>query len=80
MIDVLTNKPMRVIAAKDDASYFDLAVSQVEAVRKVLDEHGIQYWVSESRFSLNNGPWKTTIQISARSGPVVAQAALDSVP
>jgi hypothetical protein len=80
MIDVITNKPIRVTDGGEGASYIRLAVSQLDTVRQLLDQHGIQYWLSESILSVNGGPAKTSIHISKRSGPAAAQAVLDGVP
>jgi hypothetical protein len=80
MIDITTNKPLRVIDGGEGASYIRLAVSQLDEVRQLLGKHGIQYWLSEDILSINGGPEKTNIHISRRSGPAAAQAVLDSVP
>jgi hypothetical protein len=79
MIDVTTNEPLRVTDAGEGASYLRLAVSQLDAVQKLFDQHGIQYWLSERHISYDGGPYITHIHISNRSGPKAAQAVLDSV-
>ncbi len=80
MIDVTTNEPLQVTDAGEGFSYIRLAMSQLDAVRNLLDQHGIQYYLSEHIISFDGGPEKTNIHINRRSGPTTVQAILDSVP
>jgi hypothetical protein len=80
MIDVTTNKPLQVSDGGEGVSYIRLAMSQVDEVRRLLDQHGVQYWLSEQIISFDGGPAKTNIHISRRTGPAATQAILDSAP
>lgn len=83
MIDEMTKQPMRVIRVEDwrNPGLFkpiltDVAVSQLDEVKRVLDRHGFEYWVN-SYFSWNGGPETTYVIFSWATDPAAVQAALD---
>ena len=79
MIDATTNKPLRVLTGRT-WSIIEVPVSRLEEVQRLLDRHGIRYWVSEDAFSFNGGPEESTITLNPGTDPQAVQAILDSVP
>ncbi len=80
MTDVTTRKPLSVGVDKTVGPYLDVTVSQLEAIRKLLDHHGIHYRVAEHAISLDGGPEKTLIFFGRKGDSHAVQAVLDSVP
>jgi hypothetical protein len=79
MTDVTTQKPLRVSTESAAGPYIDLPVSQLEDVCRLLDDHGIQYWVSENAISFDGGPETTVINLGRKGNAAAVQAILDGV-
>jgi hypothetical protein len=80
MTDVMTNKPLRLGLLSTGGSEMRLPASQLDAVRQLLDAHGVTYWVDDSQISFDGGPYLAYIHVSNRTAPAKVQALLDSVP
>jgi len=83
MIDTLTKQPLQVKTSgsspEKQVAYVKFPASQVDEIRSALDRHEVPYWVDESYFSYNGGPYTGTIYFRSWVDPKDAQAALDSV-
>ena len=83
MIDTLTKEPLQVKTSGSSpekmVAYLRFPASQVEDIKAVLDRHKVPYWVAESYFSFNGGPFMAKIYFRSWVDPKDAQAALDSV-
>ena len=79
MIDVTTKKPLSV-GLDRTGPYLDVTVSQLEAIRKLLDHHGVHYRVAEHAISIDGGPEKTLIFFGRKGDSHAVQAILESVP
>ncbi len=79
MIDAITNKRLRVEAEEDVPPTLDLPVSQLDEVRRLLDKHGIRYWVHEQVISFDGGPEEALINFGHSGDAKAIQAILDSV-
>jgi hypothetical protein len=79
MTNVLTNKPLRVWAEESEWPWINLPVSQLDEVRRLLDEHDIRYQVDEHILSINEGPFTTLIKLRRGTDGKAVQAILDSV-
>jgi hypothetical protein len=79
VIDVITKRPIHVTAQGTSRPYIRLAVSQLDEVQRLLDSHGIRYWVGEHFLSFNGGPEKATIDLGHGADAGAVQAIFDSV-
>jgi hypothetical protein len=79
MIDVTTNKPMRVSNAYPPRPSLEVALSQLEELQYLLDRHGLRYEVLENAISMNDGPFTTDVIFSRGTDADAVQAILDSV-
>lgn len=79
MIDVTTNKPLRISVGPRGHAEMRLAVSQLDDVRGVLDRHGVNYWLIDGIMSFNGGPEITYIGFSRNNNHEAVQAMLDAV-
>jgi hypothetical protein len=77
MIDVTTNKPIKVVESGDAPGSIDVPVIQLDEIRRVLDSHGLRYWVSEHYGSINGGPQRTLIVLYHATDAKAVQSALD---
>jgi hypothetical protein len=77
MIDVATQKPVKVKMAIVSGPYLDISMAQLDKVRAVLDAAGIKYWVSDSAISVNGAPAMTYVWINREADPDFIQARLD---
>jgi hypothetical protein len=80
MIDVTTNKPLRVLDNGTTLPMIELPFSQLDDVRRLLDGIGVRYWVDEEIISFNGGPEEALIVLGRGTDASAVQAALDSVP
>jgi hypothetical protein len=78
MIDATTKKPLRVSNEYPPAPYIRLPLSQLDEVRRLLDNHQIGYWVREYTISLDGGPERTVINLNPGTDVTTVQAILDS--
>jgi hypothetical protein len=79
MIDVITKKPLRVSIEYPPQPYIEVADSQLEGLQRLLDRHGIRYWVDEDSYSINDGPFTTIVTFYRETDAKAVQAVLDSV-
>jgi hypothetical protein len=80
MIDVTTNKPLRVSGPEIPRPYIRVPESQLDAVHRLLESHGIRHWVLENVFSWDGGPFIGKIDLGRDADRQAVQAVLDSVP
>jgi len=79
MTDSTTNLPLRVSTDAMVGPYIRLPYSQVDEVRRILDSHGIRYWVRENVISLSGGPFIAKVHLGRGADADAIQAILDSV-
>jgi hypothetical protein len=80
MIDVATQKPIKVGKGIESGPFIEVSMAQLDKVRAVLDAHGIKYWVSDSIMSFNGAPPVTWVHFYRKSDPQEIQARLDGDP
>lgn len=76
MVDVTTNKPLRVLTSTA-GPYIEVPVSQLAEIQRILDSHGIRYWVDQVAISLDEGPETTVINLGRSGDAAAIQAILD---
>ena len=77
MIDSLTNKPIEVIDYGDGEPFVLVQLDQLELVKKLLDEAGIQYSVHEDEYSVNGKPYVAWIDLPHQVDVSSVQRLLD---
>lgn len=80
MIDMTTEKPLRVSNDGTAGPYIMVPVNQLDAIRRLLDRHAVRYWVEEDVISLNDEPEIAVINLGRGADAVAVQAILDTEP
>jgi hypothetical protein len=75
--DVTTQRPLTVSTDGTVGPYIDVPFSQLDEVRRLLDDHGIRYSVEEAVISFNGGPEMAVIDLGRRGDAGAVQAILD---
>jgi hypothetical protein len=72
MVDVETHKPVRVIADPLAGPYIMVSQGQVEKVRSILQNNGVEHWVDHHAVSVNGSPYIVAIWVAKRldAGPI----------
>jgi hypothetical protein len=79
MTDRTTGQPMRVSTEGTAGPYISLPFDQLDEARRLLDSHGIRYWVDEHAISLNGGPFIAEVNLGRGADAKAVQEILDSV-
>lgn len=77
MTDSTTGSQMRVSTDGRGGPYLIVPVQQVDAVKRVLDQAHIHYWVDRTAVSMSGGPVLTVINFGKNAHADHIQAALD---
>jgi hypothetical protein len=77
MTDTTTQLPLQVSTDGTAGPYIELAVSQLDEVKRLLDSRQIQYWVGENAISLDGGPEFAVINLGRNADSQVVQTILD---
>ena len=77
MIDATTRNPLSVSTGGTAGPYLVVQVLQMDEIRRLLDQHGVRYWVGEFALSMDGGPEKTFINFGPGADTRAIQAALD---
>jgi hypothetical protein len=78
MIDVATEKPLRVETYSTEGAYIRVSVPQLDAIRQLLEHRKIDFEVHENALSINGGPEMTYIFLGRGADPHTIQEILDS--
>jgi len=78
MIDVTTERPLKVSTNGTVGPYIRVAVSQLDDLTRLLKSHGIGYAVDELSLSLNGAPAMTVVNLGRRGDAAAAQRIIDS--
>jgi len=79
MIDVTTKKPLILPTDGTGNASFELPLSQLGEVQRLLDGNNIRYWVMDEVISFNGGPEMAMIVLSRNADPNAVQAILDGI-
>ena len=79
MTETTTKKPLCVSTEGTAGPYIRLPFSQLDDVRRLLDSHGIAYWVGENAISLDGAPEVVVVNLGRGGDAVKVQAILDIV-
>jgi hypothetical protein len=80
MLDAVTKKPIQVTTHELAGSYIKFPAEQIPALRKLLEDHNIGFWVSHNIISIDKGPYMATINLRHKTDPKQVQALLDAAP
>lgn len=78
MTDIATKKPVQVRNEGTAGPYVRVPLDQVKEIEKLLNTHGIYYWVSEDAISFDNGPFITEINFGRKGDARAIQKVFDS--
>ena len=78
MLDIVTKEPLRISPNPGSNPSLRLPHTQVGQVTKLLDQHGIRYWVDSHIISMNGGPYIGSIYFYRETDPNKVQAILDT--
>ncbi len=79
MIDVTTKEPLQVSTDGTAGPYISVPLIQLEQIQRLLDSHGIRYYVQENAISLDGGPMIADIDLGRGADADHVQSLLDSV-
>ncbi len=79
MTNTKTQKPLQVSTEGTVGPYIDVPLSQLEEVKRLLDDHRIHYWVEENAISWNGGPYTIVINLGREGNAQAVQSLLNSV-
>lgn len=79
MTDSTTNKRLGVSTDGTTGPYIMVPVSQLEDVRRLLDNRRIGYWLEEEAISLDGSPEVAVINLGRGADAAAVQAILDNV-
>ncbi len=79
MIDAINRKSLSVSPGGTAGPYLVVQVLQLDEIRRLLDQHGVRYWVGADFFSMNGGPAEAMINLGRGADVAAIQAVLDSV-
>lgn len=79
MIDVTTHERLYVSTDGGAGPYIMVLEEQLGAVKALLDQNNVSYWVDEEAISIDGKPEVAVINLDHRSDPVTVQRLLDSV-
>jgi len=78
MIDASNDRPIQVSTDGGAGPYVAAPVDQIESIRRVLDEHGVSYWVDSHAVSLDGKPFVVVVNLSQDCDPIAVQELLDN--
>jgi hypothetical protein len=79
MNDATTQQPLRVSTDGTAGPYIMVPVSQLDEVKRLLNNRQIHFWVDENAISLNGIPEIAVINLGRVADARVVQGILDSV-
>jgi len=77
MTDAISQQPLRVSTDGTTGPYINVPVSQLDEVRRLLDDNKIRYWVEENSISWDGGPYLTVINLGREGNAAAVQSILD---
>jgi hypothetical protein len=79
MMDVQTNRPVKIVPHDTAGPYIEVSEGQLESVRSFLKVNGVDFWVRHGAVSFNRGPYLKEIYLSKKTDVPGVQGLLDSV-
>lgn len=79
MNDAVTRHPLRVSTDGSTGPYIMVPVSQLEEIRRVLDNHRLGYWIDENAISFDGSPEIAIVNLGRSADALAVQKILDSV-
>jgi hypothetical protein len=80
MIDIATQKPVRVRQEVNSRPYLTVRGEQIEPILKALQDQGVACWQVGGVMSINGQPGTGFIAIGINESAEHAQAILDAIP
>ena len=80
MSDMAMYQRPRLAIVPDARPFIDLFVSQLDELKRQLDQRGIGYWVDPWYLSFNHGPETALVHLDRGVDVVFIQSVLDRLP
>jgi hypothetical protein len=77
--DIATKQPLRVSGSGKASPFINVPVSQLGAIQRLLEQHGVPHFVDEFFISLNGAPEEAMVILSRSGDSIKVQRILDSV-
>jgi hypothetical protein len=77
MINTTKKKPIRVETGGTAGAFFEVPVSQLDDVRRLLDAHRFRYSVYDRYLSFNGGPEQALVHLGWGGDAIAVQKILD---
>lgn len=77
MTDATTHQRLRISTDGTAGPYIMVPVSQIDDVKRLLDDHQIRYWVEENAISVDGGPYISVVNLGREGNATAVQAILD---
>jgi len=77
MTDATTHQRLRISTDGTAGPYIMVPVSQIDDVKRLLDDHQIRYWVEENVISVDGGPYISVVNLGREGNAAAVQAILD---
>jgi hypothetical protein len=78
MTDLKTHEPLRVSTDSVGGPYLDVPLDQLADVRRLLDAHGVYYWVSQLAISINQSAKRIYVYFGRKGDADTVQRILDA--
>lgn len=77
MIDATTQQPLRIFTNGAAQPQIRVLTSQLDEIKRVLDQYTVRYSVSELAISINGGPERTVVTFGNEADVARIQAIFD---
>jgi hypothetical protein len=78
MNDATTEQPLRVSTDGTAGPYIMVRLSQLDEVKRLLDDKRVRYWVEENAISWSGSPYIAVINLGREGNATAIQAMLDA--
>lgn len=78
MTDTMTQERLLVSTGGKVGPYIRLPLSQLEGVKRLLDQHHVRHWVREHAIAWDGAPYVAVIKLGREGEAEAVQAILDS--
>ena len=78
MLNLHTKEPLKIVEQPYDWAHIRLPLDQVPEVRKLFDEHQVNYWLETFAYANGNEPFIARISFSRKENVARVQQLLDA--
>ena len=78
MTDATTHQPLRVSTDGTAGPYIMVPMSQLDEVKRLLDDRCVRYWVEENAISWSGSPYIAVVNLGRTGDADAVQSILDA--